>query len=93
MPGSQTKKYRDARGKSAAEAARETLPATFEESGQRGERQQPAVARGKHSPQETDDQNQMLLKGSRALKTAMEEFASDDLDEGQKHQRGQCQRD
>src|SRR5260221_12169452 len=93
LPGSQTKKYRDARGKGAAEAARESLPAAFEESGQGGERQQAAVARGKHSAEETDDQNQVLLKGSRALQTAVKNFASNDLDEGEKHQRGQCQRD
>src|SRR6266704_2809694 len=60
LPGSQTKKYRDARGKSAAEATRETLPATFEESGQGGERQQTAVTRGKHSAEQTDDQDQVL---------------------------------
>ena len=50
------------------------------------------MARGQHSSQQPDDQNEMLLQSSGATETAMEEFASGNFDQGQKHQRGQSQR-
>ena len=93
LQGREAEKNGDARGKGAAEDARERLPAAGEKIGQRREAEQPAVARGKHAAQQADDQNQMLLQRRTAAEAAMEEFASDDFDEGQQHQRGQGQRD
>jgi hypothetical protein len=89
----QAEKNGDARGKGAAEDARERLPAAGEKIGQRREAEQAAVARGEHAAQQADDQNQMLLQGRSAAEAAVEEFAPDDFDERQQHQRGQRQRD
>src|SRR5438477_10273211 len=93
LPGSEAEKSGDARGKGAAEDAGEGLPAAFEKICQCREGEQTAITRRKHPAQQANDQNQMLLESCRPAETTMEEFASNDFDKRQKHQRGKGQRD